>query len=49
MESGRLFGIATGLGGAPMIGSAGRSWAKAVFVSSDNLRYDVRQLNGAVG
>ena len=45
-KGGRLFGIAAGLGGGAMIGSAG-SWAKAVFVSSDNLRYDVRELNGA--
>jgi hypothetical protein len=46
-EGGRLFGIMAGLGGAAMSGSAGRSWAKAVFVSSDYLRYDVRELNGA--
>jgi hypothetical protein len=30
-----------------MIASAASSWAKAVFVSSDYLRYDVRELNGA--
>jgi hypothetical protein len=46
-EGGRLFGIATTLGGAPLIASAGRSWAEADFVSSDNLGYDVTELNGA--
>jgi hypothetical protein len=48
-KGGRLLGIMAGLGGAAMIGSAGRSWAKAVFVSSDYLRYDIRELNGADG
>jgi hypothetical protein len=46
-QGGRLFGIMAGLGGAVMSGSAGSPWTVAVFVSSDYLRSDVRELNGA--
>jgi hypothetical protein len=41
-KGGRLFGIAAGLGGAAMIGSAELSWANGEFVSSDYLRVDFR-------